>query len=139
MADIPTDFGADTEAQGSQEVEMEIDAEETLPISRPCPSKFHPPGKDSITVDMDMDELGLDLDSEDQLRQPRKNGTDRCGRFQIGEILEVQELRRFLMSKDLDLDSGLLSKQPIPRFDIIDLEDDTEIRDMDLEELESSS
>jgi DNA-binding response OmpR family regulator/tetratricopeptide (TPR) repeat protein len=139
MADIPTDFGSDTASGGSEEIEMEIDSEETLPdfsaASREVPP---PPGKDSITVDMDMDDLGLDLDTE----EPVETTTEKVEQMdvddaEIGQILEVQEASQVLMSKDLDLDSSLLSKQPTSEVDIIDLEDDTEIRDMDLEELES--
>jgi hypothetical protein len=49
---------------------------------------------------------------------------------EIGQIVEVQEPSRVLVFKDLDLDSSVLAKQPTSEVDVIDLEDDTEIRDM---------
>ncbi|HMK36471.1 MAG TPA: response regulator [Desulfomonilaceae bacterium] len=139
VADIPADFGPSGDAADVEAVDIDLDDDEPLPDFSVTKDVAAPASaKDSVTVDMDVDELGLELDTEEpmegisqEIEQIDADDTE------IGQILEIQEPSQVLMSKDLDLDSNLIAKEPTSEIDIIDLEDDTEIRDMDIEELES--
>jgi len=141
VSDAPTDFG-DT---GSSEVmEIDLDTEVALPDFEPTSEEVTDTlqsAKHSVTVEMDVDDLGLELDSDEPIEeigvQPPShidlNDTE------IGQILDVQEPSTVLTSEDLMLDDDSLVKDAAvsTEFDVIDLEEDSEIREIDMEELEA--
>lgn len=99
--------------------------------------------RDSVTVEMDVSEIDLELDSdlEEEFSEGRADtGTIDLDDTAIGEILEVQEPSSVLTSKDLELDDDSLGADAAADLpldgDIIDLEDDTEIRSVEFEQLE---
>ncbi|MBM3298504.1 MAG: response regulator, partial [Deltaproteobacteria bacterium] len=100
------------------------------------------PGKDSITVDMDVKEYDLDMELEES-EETLTEGTGEVSAIdlddtEIGEILDIQEPSGVLTSEDLQLeDDSLVSAADFSLSkDVIDLEEDSEIRDVELEPLE---
>lgn len=143
ISDIPAEAPGD---EVSQEVELEEGPEESLPDFSAMgaePRGVEPQGRDSITVDMDVEDLGLELDleeTEDRTATMRVDTID-VDDTEIGQILEVQEPSKVLTSEDLFLDDESLVKDgatetPTTGIEVIDLEEDAELREIDLEELE---
>lgn len=144
--ELISDIPAETPGVDEHTLEVKSDFDETLPdfsaiSSERGPSEYA--GKDSVTVEMDVDELALELDTEEveeNLPSGKSNRID-LDDTEIGQILEVQEPSKVLTSKDLFLDDDSLVKDTsadmrTTEVDVIDLEEDTELREIELEELE---
>ena len=145
VSDVGADFGDGAQSEVEEiELEMGTEEEELLPDFASAGKDAQEPlpaGKDSITVEMDVDEMGLELEAEgeeasEEFSTGKIEGID-LDDTEIGEILDVQEPSKILTSEDLLLDDDSLIREPSEEVDVIDLEDDTEIRDMDMEELDS--
>jgi DNA-binding response OmpR family regulator len=141
ISDIPSETPS---AELRDAVELQLEAEEPLPdFSAAAVLGSEGLGKDSITVDMDVEDLSLELDldeSEDRTQSMRVETID-VDDTEIGQILEVQEPSKVLTSEDLFLDDESLVKDtvsdtPTTGIEVIDLEEDAELREIDLEELE---
>ena len=98
--------------------------------------------KDSVTVDLDVDELSLELDSEDLGEETFGDGAlpDVSDDADMEEILEVQDPSKIITSEDLMVDDDSLVQDRFSdgasgELDVIDLEEDQEIGDIDREEL----
>jgi pilus assembly protein FimV len=141
VSDAPTDFG---DAGSSEVMEIDLDTEVTLPDFETTAEEVTETGqgaKHSVTVEMDVDDLGLELDSDEPIEEfdakpPNHIDPDDT---EIGQILDVQEPSTVLTSEDLMLDDDSLVKDAAvsTEFDVIDLEEDSEIREIDMEELEA--
>jgi hypothetical protein len=90
---------------------------------------------------MDVDDLGLELDSDEPIEEIGVKPPSHIdpNDTEIGQILDVQEPSTVLTSEDLMLDDDSLVKDAAvsTEFDVIDLEEDSEIREIDMEELEA--
>ncbi len=141
VSDVPTDLGS----TGTSEVlEIDLDSHVTLPDFETVTQDVPEAGsgeKHSVTVDMDVDDLGLELESEEPIEEfASKEMSDiDADDTEIGKILDVQEPSKVLTSEDLMLDDDSLIEDPSSsaEFDVIDLEQDSEIREIDMEELEA--
>jgi CheY-like chemotaxis protein len=101
-------------------------------------------GKDSITVDLDVDDLSLELGDE-MLERPAAHEEHR--RFdaddtEIGDLLEVQKPSEIITSEDVmvqddSLVQETLSDSQLTGVEVIDLEEDQEIADIEMEQLEA--
>jgi DNA-binding response OmpR family regulator len=98
--------------------------------------------KDSVTVDLDVDELSLELDSEDLGEETLGDSAlpDVSDDADMEEILEVQDPSKIITSEDLMVDDDSLVQDRFSdgasgELDVIDLEEDQEIGDIDREEL----
>ena len=141
VSDAPTDFG---DAGSSEVMEIDLDTDVTLPDFETTAEEVTETGqgaKHSVTVEMDVDDLGLELDSDEPIEEfgvkpPNHIDPDDT---EIGQILDVQEPSTVLTSEDLMLDDDSLVKDAAvsTEFDVIDLEEDSEIREIDMEELEA--
>lgn len=102
------------------------------------------PGKDSITVDLDVDDLSLEL-RDDLIEEPGERQLPE--RFdaddtEIGQLLEVQKPSEIITSEDVmvqddSLVQETLSDSQLDAVEVIDLEDDDEIADLEMEQLEA--
>jgi DNA-binding response OmpR family regulator len=141
ISDIPADTPS---AELRDSIELEVEGEEPLPdFAAAAEPGSEPLGKDSITVDMDVEDLSLELDLEEteERTQSMRVETIDVDDTEIGQILEVQEPSKVLTSEDLFLDDESLVKDtasdtPTTGIEVIDLEEDAELREIDLEELE---
>jgi DNA-binding response OmpR family regulator len=141
VSDAPTDFG---DAGSSEVMEIDLDTDVALPDFETTAEEVTETGqvaKHSVTVEMDVDDLGLELDSDEPIEE---FGVEPSGHIdpndtEIGQILDVQEPSTVLTSEDLMLDDDSLVKDAAVStgFDVIDLEEDSEIREIDMEELEA--
>jgi CheY-like chemotaxis protein len=98
--------------------------------------------KDSVTVDLDVDELSLELDTEDidESTFPDSSHAPAPDDADMEEILEVQDPSKIITSEDLMVDDDSLVRNEFTEdasgeLDVIDLEEDEEIGDIDREEL----
>ena len=146
ISDIPADYGAPSLEEVREEAE-EIESQEPLPdfssITKEMDYQATPP-KDSVTLEMDVDDLGLEMDSYDteQTAHTEEVGTLDLDDTEIGEILDVREPSKVVTSKDLALDDESLVRESdlsttVSEVEVIDLEEDTEIREIEMEELEA--
>ncbi|MGO9566739.1 MAG: response regulator [Desulfomonilaceae bacterium] len=141
ISDAPTDFA---DAGSSEVMEIDLDTEVALPDFETTTEEVtesEQGAKHSVTVEMDVDDLGLELESEEPIEEfsakpPNHIDPDDT---EIGQILDVQEPSRVLTSEDLMLDDDSLVRDASVsgEFDVIDLEEDSEIREIDMEELEA--
>jgi DNA-binding response OmpR family regulator len=142
ISDIPAE-APDVDEEGP---EMKPEGDETLPdfsTASADSGTLEYAGKDSVTVDMDVDDLGLEVDSEevdDSLPTGKSDRID-LDDTEIGQILEVQEPSKVITSKDLLIDEDSVVKEGAAEVettdaDVIDLEEDTELREIEIEELE---
>jgi DNA-binding response OmpR family regulator len=147
IADVPTEFGDAPASDSGDLIDLELDTDEELPDFSSSIKEFSEPapaGKDSITVEMDVDDLALDLDSDTPVNGLHETDIGEIENdTEINSILDVQEPSKVLTSKDLMLDDESLIKDTASieasdqEVDVIDLEESTEIRDMEFEELDS--
>ncbi|MBI4961723.1 MAG: response regulator [Desulfomonile tiedjei] len=143
--ELISDIPAETPGVDEEALDLKPDSDETLPDFSTIDSQHASPeyaGKDSVTVDMDVDELGLELDSEEAEESLPTGQSVDLDDTEIGQILEVQEPSKVLTSEDLFLDDDSLVKDTsastgtTTEVDVIDLEEDTELREIEIEELE---
>ncbi len=141
VSDAPTDFA---DAGSSEVMEIDLDSDVILPDFEGTTQDVTDIGqaaKHSVTVEMDVDDLGLELESDEPIEEFTGKPPDRIDPddTEIGQILEVQEPSRILTSEDLMLDDDSLVKDASDsaEFDVIDLEQDSEIREIEMEELEA--
>ncbi|HTY24607.1 MAG TPA: response regulator [Desulfomonilaceae bacterium] len=98
---------------------------------------------DSMTVDVDVFDSGLKPDLEQPSATPAAAKTDTEHEYtDIENILEVRDPTKVITSEDLllqddSLIKGAVAESDLDEVDIIDLEEDTAIRDMEMEELEA--
>ncbi len=104
--------------------------------------------KDSVTIDLSMMESSIQADSDftfvpsTSKKTEKKTDTSDHEYTDIENILEVQDPTRVLTSEDLllhddSLVKGALSETELDQIDIIDLEEDSAIKEMEAEELEA--
>jgi DNA-binding response OmpR family regulator len=141
VSDAPTDFG---DAGTSDVMEIDLDTEVALPDFETTSEEVTDSlqsAKHSVTVEMDVDDLGLELDSDEPIEEFGDKPANHIDPddTEIGQILDVQEPSTVLTSEDLMLDDDSLVKDAAvsTEFDVIDLEEDSEIREIDMEELEA--
>jgi DNA-binding response OmpR family regulator len=141
VSDAPTDFG---DAGSSDVMEIDLDTEVALPDFETTAEEVTDSlkgAKHSVTVEMDVDDLGLELDSDEPIEEFDAKPANHIDPddTEIGQILDVQEPSTVLTSEDLMLDDDSLVKDAAVStgFDVIDLEEDSEIREIDMEELEA--
>ena len=141
VSDVPTDLGA---TLSSEVLEIDLDSHVTLPdfgSDTEDTSEAGASSKDSVTVEMDVDDLGLELESEEPIEEfaSKEMSEIDADVTEIGNILDVQEPSKVLTSEDLMLDDDSLVKDASAstEFDVIDLEQDSEIREIEMEELEA--
>ncbi|MEW6112389.1 MAG: response regulator [Thermodesulfobacteriota bacterium] len=97
--------------------------------------------KDSVTVEMDVDDLDLGLEvtgEEEEIVAETSIGPDSTD---LEKLLEVQEPSLVLTSEELQLEDDSLvrdvgAEAAAGELDVIDLEEDTEISELEAEELE---
>ncbi len=144
--ELISDIPAETPSIDEQPYEVKEEGRETLPDFSTAggdSGTLEYAGKDSVTVDMDVDDLGLEVDSEeidDSLPTGKSDRID-LDDTEIGQILEVQEPSKVITSQDLLLDDDSVVKESEAEagttdVDVIDLEEDTELREIEIEELE---
>ena len=99
---------------------------------------------ESVTVEVDEEELALEVeaDSEDEALTVGISERVDLAETDLESLLEVQEPTKILTSEDLRLTDDSLVKEPIgdsqfEELDVIDLEEDSEIREIEMEELEA--
>ncbi len=142
VSDAPTDFA---DAGSSEVMEVDFDTGESLPDfeapTQEVTEAASQSAKHSVTVEMDVDDLGLELESEEPMEELSAQPLSHIDPddTEIGQILDVQEPSKVLTSEDLMLDDDSLIKDAAAsgEFDVIDLEEDSEIREIDMEELEA--
>ena len=140
-SDVPADFG---ETASSEVLEIDLDSKVTLPDFESTTqdvTETAQGAKHSVTVEMDVDDLGLELESDEPIEDDFSGKSlDQIDPddIEIGQILDVQEPSKVLTSEDLMLDDDSLVKEASvsSEFDVIDLEQDSEIREIEMEELE---
>ena len=94
--------------------------------------------KDSVTIDLSMMESSMQAESDFSFApsSTKKTDTSDSGYTDIERILEVQDPTRVLTSEDLllhddSLVKGALSETELEQIDIIDLEEDSAIKEME--------
>ncbi len=94
--------------------------------------------KDSVTVEMDVDDLGLEVDLEETEALPDATIELDADSTDLNQLLDVQEPTMVLTSEDLQLEDDSLGQDTYTTqtIDVIDLEDDSELAEVELEELE---
>jgi len=143
ISDIPADAPED-DLLGA--LELEHKPQEHLPDFSAVTGRVRDAdsqGKDSVTVDMDAEDMGLELDFdefEDDSASMQDETID-VDDTEIGQILEVQEPSQVLTSDDLLLEADSVVKDGVTGtsttgVEVIDLEEDAELKEIDLEELE---
>ncbi|MBI5570868.1 MAG: response regulator [Desulfomonile tiedjei] len=148
VADIPSEFGGSPAPVGESSVEIDLDTvDEITPDFSTASDGYARPveAKDSVTVEMDMDELQLDVEEEPLDSGVSSGAVDRIDPYdtEIGKLLGVEEPSEVYTSEELMIEEDSVGTDASmdattePGMDVIDLEDDTEIRDIEMEELEA--